>query len=511
MMSRPKPVVLCILDGWGVRNPASDNAIHLAHTPCMDNLYEHYPHSLLKTSGLDVGLPDGQMGNSEVGHMNIGSGRIMMQDLPRIDQAIKDRTLAVHPELSACISKLKAQGKGACHLLGLLSDGGVHAHIHHIISMAQLLAVEGIPVIVHAFLDGRDTPPQSAVTYVKQFEEATRAYPSIRLGTVSGRYYAMDRDKRWERVTLAYEAIIQGKGQHAAGALQAIEHAYQHAQYDEFIIPTVLGDYAGVSDNDALLMMNFRADRARELLEMCVDPHFKEVQRVRFPKWSEVLGMVEYSEHLRTWVKPLFSPMELNDILAEIISRAGLKQLHLAETEKYAHVTFFFNGGKEEPFEGESRILVPSPQVATYDLQPEMSALEVTEKLLEAIRQEQHDFIVVNYANTDMVGHSGNMDAAIKAVETVDQCIGRLFAAIEEKSGVLFVTADHGNAEQMHDDHTGMPHTAHTTGPVPFIMAGKVAKGRSLKDGRLCDIAPTILMVMDMDKPTSMTGASLLV
>jgi 2,3-bisphosphoglycerate-independent phosphoglycerate mutase len=508
-MSRPKPVVLCILDGWGVRAPAKDNAITLAHTPCMDHLLAAFPNTLLRTSGLDVGLPEGQMGNSEVGHMNIGSGRVVMQDLPRIDSAIQSGELANNPMLQKLITQVKAK-QGKCHLLGLLSDGGVHAHQEHILALSKIVASQGIKVEIHAFLDGRDTPPNSAVSYIAEFEKAIANEPNIRIATISGRYYAMDRDKRWDRVTLAYNAIALGKGSTMTKVVPTIEAYYKNNKYDEFILPTVLEGYQGVHDGDALLMANFRADRAREILQALVDPDCTDIIRPTIQKWSAAVGLVEYSERLNRWMEAMFLPVELDNILGEVVARQGLKQLRIAETEKYAHVTFFFNAGREEPFEGESRILIPSPQVATYDLRPEMSAGEITNKLVEVIGDNHYDLIIVNYANTDMVGHSGDIAAAIKAVEAVDRCLEKLFKAVNDKHGILIITADHGNAEQMLDEKTGIAHTAHTTGPVPLIVAGETVHGIRLKSGRLCDIAPTVLELMNIDKPYTMTGETLI-
>lgn len=503
------PVVLCILDGWGENHDKHHNAIATARTPAWDYLTSTYPRSLLETSGLAVGLPEGQMGNSEVGHMNIGSGRVVMQTLPRIDQAITDGSLATHPDLQKFIANLKKTGR-SCHLLGLLSPGGVHSHQEHMAVLAKVVAGAGIDVQVHAFLDGRDTPPSSALEYLAQFEKAVKGQKRISIKTISGRYYAMDRDKRWDRVELAYDAMVLGQGLRAASASQAVSNSYAASKTDEFVTPTIIGNYAGMSDGDGLIMANFRADRARQILHALVDPGFKGFKRKRIIRFGSTLGMVEYSTELNTWLPPLFQPEALRDILGEVVATTGKKQLRIAETEKYAHVTFFFNGGKEELFNGEDRILVPSPKVATYDLKPEMSAYEVTDKLLEAITSKAYDLIVVNFANTDMVGHTGDMEAAIKAVEAVDQCLGKLTQAIETQGGALLVTADHGNAEQMLDKESDEPHTAHTLNPVPFVLASKQIPQVSLQNGRLCDIAPTILELMQLPKPKAMTGVSLL-
>lgn len=508
--TRPKPILLAILDGWGCSDTRQDNAISLAHTPCWDALLQQYPHSQLMTSGLDVGLPEGQMGNSEVGHMNIGSGRVVMQELPRIDQAIKDGSLARNPEITAFINTLKSTG-GACHLLGLLSDGGVHAHQAHIIALAKIIASAGIRVHIHGFLDGRDTPPSSAVGFVNEVEQALGSVELANIATLSGRYYAMDRDKRWERVALAYDALLQAKGENATTPLAAIEQSYAAGKTDEFVLPTVIGEYSGMNDGDGVLMANFRSDRAREILESMVTPGFSGWQREKTVQLAAVLGMVEYSAELSRHVKTIFTADKLANILPEIIAREGLTQLRIAETEKYAHVTFFFSGGRELEFPGEQRILVPSPKVATYDLQPEMSAPLVTEKLLEAIASGGFDLIVVNFANGDMVGHTGDLAAAKQAVEVLDSCLGKLAPAILAADGLMLITADHGNAEQMTDPETGQPHTAHTMNPVPFVLIGNAVSSLQLKNGRLADIAPTILDIMNLPKPAEMSGSSLLV
>ncbi len=506
-MMRPKPVVLTILDGWGHRDENDNNAIAQANTPNLDTLYAHYPHGLINASELHVGLPSGQMGNSEVGHMNIGSGRVLMQELPKIDKAIEDGSLAQKPKLAEFIAKVKA-GTGTCHLMGLLSDGGVHSHQAHMAALANILVDNGINVFVHAFLDGRDTPPQSALGYVDTFEKASKAS----IATVSGRYYAMDRDKRWDRVQKAYDTLTQAAGVRHKTAKDAIEQSYAQEVNDEFVVPCVVGDYAGMSDGDGVLMCNFRADRAREILTALLDPAFDGFERSKQVKVAAALGMVEYSTDHAKLMDAIFPPEALSGILGEVVSKAGLKQLRIAETEKYAHVTFFFNGGREQEFDGEERILVPSPKVATYDLKPEMSAYEVTDKLVEAIEADRFDLIVVNYANTDMVGHSGNIDAAKKAVEAVDKCVGHLMEAVLAKDGAMLVTADHGNAEQMHDPKSGQAHTAHTLNLVPAIIVSNDFKDKeiSLPEGKLGDIAPTILQLLDLPQPAEMSGCSLL-
>lgn len=505
---RPKPVVLCILDGWGESDTREHNAIAQALTPHWDRLRAHYPRGVLSASESDVGLPAGQMGNSEVGHMNIGAGRIVMQDLPRIDQAIADGSLATNAQLAAFIAALKQSG-GTAHLLGLVSDGGVHSHQSHIAALANLLSDAGIAVAVHAFLDGRDTAPQSAKPCIAQLESHLKG---AKIVTVSGRYYAMDRDKRWDRVEQAYRAITASNGDHASDAQTAITQSYAAGKTDEFVLPTVIGDYRGVQPGDGLLMANFRADRARQLLHALVDPSFDQFAREAVPVWSATLGMVEYSEALSAIIPALFPQQSLEGNLGELVAAAKLKQLRIAETEKYAHVTFFFSGGRETPYEGEERILVPSPKVATYDLKPEMSAFEMTDKLVDAIESQAFDFIVVNYANTDMVGHSGDINAAMKAVEAVDACLGRVCAALDKTGGAMLITADHGNAECLHDADSGQPHTAHTLNFVPAILVAKdyVNTGATLPQGILADIAPTILDLLGLPKPAAMTGRSLI-
>lgn len=505
MSATPRPVVLCILDGWGYREEPADNAIALARTPVWNRWWRDCPHAFLRTSAGDVGLPAGQMGNSEVGHQNIGAGRIVLQDLPRIDQAVEDGSLAAMPALADFVARMRAAG-GCCHLMGLVSPGGVHAHQAHIVALARTLAEAGVPVRLHAFLDGRDTPPKSADGYVAEVEKQLEGVDA-RIATVIGRYYAMDRDKRWDRVALAYNAMVAAEGEAADAAAGAIEASYGRDVTDEFVLPTVVGGYGGMRDGDGLLMANFRADRAREILTALLDPAFDGFERGRIVRFAASLGMVSYSAALDELLPALFAPEALTDTLGEVVARAGLRQLRIAETEKYAHVTFFLNGGEERVFEGEERILVPSPKVATYDLQPEMSAPEVTDRLVAAIRGQTFDLIVVNYANPDMVGHTGILPAAIKAVETVDACLGRLEEALREVGGVMLVTADHGNIEQMTDD--GGPHTAHTTNPVPLVLVNGAA-GQAVGDGRLADLAPTVLGLMRQPVPAAMTGRSLL-
>jgi 2,3-bisphosphoglycerate-independent phosphoglycerate mutase len=508
-LSRPRPVVLCILDGWGERAKADDNAIETARAPNWHRLISHWPHAHLQASEHSVGLPDGQMGNSEVGHTNIGAGRVVLQDLPRIDGAIAEGTLAGMPALSDFIGKLKAS-RSTAHLMGLISPGGVHSHQHHIAALARILAEDGVPVAVHAFLDGRDTPPKAAALYMKQFQEEVSGLRDMRVATVCGRYYAMDRDKRWDRVEKAYRTIAGAIGRSAGDPVQAIEAAYDRGETDEFVEPTVISGYQGMRDGDGLLIANFRADRVREIAAALLDPDFSGFVREEKVSFVAALGLVEYSTELNRFLGVLFPPDDLTDTFGELVSRAGLKQLRLAETEKYAHVTFFFNGGRETVFPGEERILVPSPKVATYDQQPEMSAPEVTNKVVAAIQAGRFDVIVLNYANTDMVGHTGRMDAAIQAVETVDSCLGRLSEAVEAAGGTLVITADHGNAEMMRDPETGEPHTAHTLNPVPLVVVNPPAAIRHLEDGRLSDVAPTLLEILGLPKPAVMTGHSLI-
>ena len=506
--AKPKPVVLCILDGWGHREQREDNAIRQASTPVFDRLWATAPRALLRTSGDDVGLPPGQMGNSEVGHQNLGAGRIVMQDLPRIDAALAAGGLAALPAFEAFVAALKASG-GTCHLLGLLSSGGVHAHRDHILALARALAGEGIAVRIHAFLDGRDTPPKSAGDEMAAFLDAIAGLDDVRVATLTGRYFAMDRDQRWDRVVRAYGLLVAGEGGQAADATAAIHQAHARAETDEFVTPTAIGDYAGMADGDGLVMANFRADRAREILNALLDPDFDGFARPRRVDFAAALGMVSYSEALDRRLETLFAPEQPGDTLPEIVSAAGLRQLRIAETEKYAHVTFFLNGGSERVFEGEERILIPSPRVATYDLQPEMSAPELTDRLVGAIREGGFDLVVVNYANPDMVGHTGDLAAARRAVETVDTCLGRLETALVEVGGTMLVTADHGNVEMMRDTETGQAHTAHTTNPVPLLLVnppGAIA----LADGRLADVAPTVLELLNLEPPKVMTGRSLI-
>jgi 2,3-bisphosphoglycerate-independent phosphoglycerate mutase len=506
---RPRPLVLCILDGWGLRSDTPDNAMSRAHLPVWHRLMARWPHARLEASEHYVGLPDRQMGNSEVGHTNLGAGRLVIQDLPRIDAAIASGELAQMPDLRDFIERLKAS-RGAAHVMGLLSPGGVHSHQDQIAALARIVATSGVAVAVHAFLDGRDTPPKAALTHLEKFHNDVAGLDNLVVATLGGRYYAMDRDKRWDRVAQAYEAIVDGKGEIAGTTAEAVEAAYARGETDEFVRPTVIAGYRGISDGEGLLIANFRADRVREIAAALLDPDFCGFARARRVRFSAALGLVEYSTELNRFLRTLFPPEDLEDTFGEVIAKAGLTQLRIAETEKYAHVTFFFNGGRETAFPGEERILVPSPKVPTYDLQPEMSALEVTDKIVDAIEAGRCDVIVLNYANADMVGHTGRLDAAIKAVETIDRCLGRLASAVEKAGGTLVVTADHGNAETMHDPQTGGPHTAHTLNPVPLLIVHPPAMVARLEDGRLADVAPTLLDILGIDKPASMTGRSLI-
>ncbi len=504
----PRPVVLTILDGWGLAPPGPTNAIAAANTPVFDRLMAAATGAQLQASEHHVGLPAGQMGNSEVGHTNLGAGRVVMQDLPRLDQAVSDGTLIDRPAFDRLRAALQTTG-GACHLLGLVSPGGVHSHQSHIVALAKSLAAAGVRVVLHAFTDGRDTPPQSAAGYLAAVAAALGGVPGVTIGTVIGRFYALDRDQRWDRVEAAWQALVLAKGEGASDAAAAIQAGYGRGETDEFIRPTVLNGYPGIRDGDGIVFANFRADRAREILHALLDPAFTGFSRPVLPQIAHAVGMVEYSTALNAFVDTAFPPERLEVTLGQVVAAAGKRQLRIAETEKYAHVTFFFNGGEETVFDGEDRILVPSPKVATYDLAPEMSAVEVTDKVVAAIGSGTFDLVVLNFANTDQVGHSGVFEAAVVAVECVDRCLGRVVAAVEAAGGVIVVTADHGNAEQMWDPETSGPHTAHTLNPVPILLAGHTGD-RRLVDGRLADVAPTLLELMGLGVPPAMTGRSLL-
>ena len=505
-----KPVMLLILDGWGYRdNVTADNAIEQGHTPNWHRILKENPHCFIETSGLSVGLPDGQMGNSEVGHMNLGAGRVVMQDLPRIDQSIKNGEFAKNDVLLELIKTLK-ENKKSCHIMGLMSPGGVHSSQEHIVAACRVLNDNGIQTWVHAFLDGRDTPPQSAIDFVASFEKSIAELPYVKIATVAGRFYAMDRDKRWDRVELAYNNMVLAEGNRFTSAVEAIKTSYNNGVNDEFVLPCVVGNYTGMEDGDAVLMMNFRADRAREILYAVSDKDFNGFERKKVIKTSINVGLTEYSVDHNRFMKTMFGPEVLKNIFGEVVAEHGLTQLRIAETEKYAHVTFFFNGGEEREFKGEERILVPSPKVATYDLKPEMSVFEVTEKLVDVIENQRFDVIVCNFANGDMVGHTGIMDAALKAVAAVDECLGKVEAAIKKVGGVLFITADHGNAEKMVDETTGAPYTAHTVGKVRGVLINDKEEIKGLRNGKLADIAPTLLELLHINKPAEMNGESLI-
>ena len=501
-----RPVMLVILDGWGWRELNEDNAVRLAHTPTFDRLWGNGPHAFLTTCGEDVGLPEGQFGNSEVGHLNIGAGRVVMQELPRISRAARDGSLATNPELLALIAAAQ-KGTGVCHMVGLVSPGGVHAHQDHAIALAKILTEAGLTVLVHVITDGRDTPPRSAGGFVAAFEAALPEGASI--ATVSGRYYAMDRDNRWERVERAFDVMIEGDGPGFETAAEAIATGYEDDLGDEFMLPAVIGDYEGVEDGDALLVFNFRADRIRQLLTAFLDPAFTGFERPRLPAFSAVVGLTQYSTALDRFMRTLFPQISMDKLLGQVVAEAGRRQLRMAETEKYPHVTYFMNGGVETPNPGEERIMVPSPKVATYDLQPEMSAPELTAKAVAQIDSGVFDLIILNFANPDMVGHTGILAAAITAVETVDKGLGDIAAAVARAGGALVVTADHGNCELMRDPVTHEPHTAHTLNPVPVVVMG-APPGATLANGRLADIAPTLLALMGLPQPKEMTGVNLL-
>ncbi len=509
-----KPTVLMILDGYGINEKTEGNAIKMAKTPVMDMLLKKYPHAKGYASGLDVGLPNGQMGNSEVGHLNIGAGRIVYQELTRITKAIEDGDFFENPELKESMENCK-KNNSALHIMGLVSDGGVHSHNTHLYALVKMAKNNGIEkVYIHAFLDGRDTPPTSGKEYLEQLEEELRSIGVGKIATVSGRYYAMDRDKRWDRTQKAYEAMLQGKGNKAASSDECITNSYAAGVIDEFVIPTVITDEEGlpvgkIEENDSIVFFNFRPDRAREITRAIVDGEFDGFEREKRLNSFFFVCFTRYDDTLPN-VHIAFKPQKLDNTLGEYISSLGLKQLRTAETEKYAHVTFFFNGGVEEPNPGEDRILVPSPKVATYDLKPEMSAYEVCDVLVENILSQKYDLIIINFANSDMVGHTGVMEAAIKAVEAVDECVGRAVDAIVETGGQMIICADHGNSDQMIDYETGEPMTAHTTNPVPLVLVN-YTDGIGIKDGRLSDLAPTLLEMMDLPKPKEMTGESLLV
>ncbi|KJS14496.1 MAG: phosphoglyceromutase [Peptococcaceae bacterium BRH_c4b] len=507
------PLLLVITDGWGLTDKDQGNAIARAHKPNMDKFLSLYPQTTIIASGEDVGLPEGQMGNSEVGHLNIGAGRVVYQDLTRITKSIKSGDFFANDMLLAALNNA-LKNNSSLHIMGLLSDGGVHSHITHLFALLEMAKKKHLEkVYLHCFLDGRDTPPNSGAEYIQQLEVKIKELGVGRIATVIGRYYAMDRDRRWERVRQAYRAMVLGDGLKAKSALMAVRDSYDHDKTDEFVLPTIIEDGAGkpvasIREGDSIIFFNFRPDRAREITRSLVDDNFNDFDRPR--EWPKVffVCMTQYDKTIETPVA--FRPHNIINTLGEVLASKNIKQLRLAETEKYAHVTFFFNGGVEPPNPGEDRILVPSPKVPTYDLKPEMSALEVTSTLLEQLGQDKYKVIIMNYSNPDMVGHTGNFEAAVKAIETVDHCLGTVAEAVLSKEGVVIITADHGNAEQMKDEH-GQPFTAHTTDPVPFILVGKEYTGIKLRPGRLEDIAPTMLNLLGIKKPAQMTGESLIV
>jgi 2,3-bisphosphoglycerate-independent phosphoglycerate mutase len=504
-MSRPRPVILCILDGWGNRADPVANAPALADVPTFRRIMATCPTAELITHGPDAGLPTGQMGNSEVGHTNIGAGRVVAMDLGQIDLAIEDGSFARKPAILGFADRLRASG-GTAHLMGVVSDGGVHGHVAHIVAAAQVLRGQGLPVTLHAVTDGRDVAPVSAEGFMADL--VAHLPEGVRIGTVCGRYYAMDRDNRWDRVALAFGAIARGEGARAPDALAAVRTAHAAGTTDEFILPTVIGDYAGLSERDGFFCLNFRADRAREILAALAQPDFDGFDRGPAPRLAARLGMAEYSEAHNEWYDAVFPRRVITNTLGEWVSAHGLTQFRVAETEKYPHITFFLNGGRETPYPGEDRKMPPSPKVATYDLAPEMAAAEVADAVVGAIARP-YDLIVVNFANPDMVGHTGDLAAAIRACEAVDRGLAQIVAALEVAGGAMLLTADHGNCETMVDPVTGGPHTAHTMNPVPVAVIGG-PPGARLRNGRLADVAPTVLDLLGLPLPPEMTGRSLI-
>ena len=503
-----KPVMLMILDGFGIAPMSDGNAVETAKKPNFDRLMKNYPNTKLQASGLFVGLPDGQMGNSEVGHLNIGAGRIIYQELTRITKEIEDGGFFTNEALMAAINNAK-ENNAALHLMGLLSDGGVHSHIDHLKGLLDLAKKSGVKeVYLHGFMDGRDVPPSSGKDFVVEIEKYMNEIGIGKIATLSGRYYAMDRDNRWERVELAYNAMVLGKGETASSAVEAIDKSYHDNKTDEFVLPVVVDNNGMIKNGDSVIFFNFRPDRAREITRAINDKEFSGFNRETLN--LTFVTMTQYDKTLEG-VQVAYRPQTIENTLGEYVSNKGLNQLRIAETEKYAHVTFFFNGGVEKEYAGEDRALVSSPKVATYDLKPEMSAYEVTEELIKRIDEDKYDMIILNYANPDMVGHTGVMSAAVKAIETVDECLGKVADKILEKDGTLFITADHGNAETMIDFSTGNPFTAHTTDPVPFVWVSNRTEGRALKEGKLADIAPTMLNEMGLEKPEEMTGECLII
>ena len=507
-----KPLVLMILDGWGINEKVQGNAILNARTPNFDRLLRHFPNTVLESSGLAVGLPEGQMGNSEVGHLNLGAGRIVYQEFTRISEDIKSGRFFENEKLVNAVRRAREAGK-ALHLMGLLSDGGVHSHIDHLIALLELCLKEDMKrVYIHAFLDGRDVPPANAAIYIERIESEMSRIGIGKIATIAGRYYAMDRDRRWERTEKAYNAMVLGEGLKAESAREALEEAYKRGETDEFVIPTVIVDESGkpvatVEEGDSVIFFNFRPDRARQLTYAFCEEDFQGFARKRGFFFVHFVCMTQYDAKVKN-AHVAYEPLSMKNIFAEVISGEGLRQLRIAETEKYAHVTFFFNGGIERPFPGEERILIPSPKVPTYDLKPEMSAYEVTDAVINKINEDIYDVIIMNYANPDMVGHTGVYEAAVKAIEAVDQCMGRVVDAVIRKNGTVIITADHGNAEKMVDYETGEAHTAHTSDPVPFILVSD--RNYGLRSGILADVAPTMLELLGIAKPEEMTGRSLI-
>ena len=504
-----KTTMLMILDGFGINEKEEGNAVKMANIPNIKRILKQYPNTILHTSGLDVGLPEGQMGNSEVGHTNIGAGRIVYQELTRITKSIEDGDFFSIPELVTAIENCK-KNHSKLHIMGLVSDGGVHSHQRHLFALLELAKRKDFEdVYVHCFLDGRDTPPASAEGYLAELEAKMSEKGVGKIATIMGRFYAMDRDKRWNRIQKAYDAMVKGEGEKASSASVAIENSYQKEVFDEFVVPTVICNndkpVAKIEENDSVIFFNFRPDRAREITRAIVDEEFDGFERDYFK--TNFVTFTNYDETIKN-VSVAFKKTEIKNTFGEIISKHGMTQLRIAETEKYAHVTFFFNGGEEKQYEGEDRILIPSPKVETYDMKPEMSAFEVTENVLNAIHSRKYDSIILNFANPDMVGHTGNIEAVIKALESLDGCVEKIVEAIEEEHGILLITADHGNCEQMIDYKTGEPHTAHTTNPVPLVLVGK--DDVKLKEGRLADLAPTMLDLIGLEKPEEMTGESLI-
>ncbi|WMS85785.1 2,3-bisphosphoglycerate-independent phosphoglycerate mutase [Pleionea litopenaei] len=504
MNVKPKPMILLILDGWGYSEDPKNNAIMAAQTPNFDRLWQECPHTLISGSGLDVGLPSGQMGNSEVGHLNLGAGRVVYQDYTRITAAIEDGSFYDNATLVRAIEKAVATDN-AVHIMGLLSPGGVHSHEEHIFAALKLAKLKGAKkVYLHAFLDGRDMPPRSAEASIKAAEQAIAELGIGQIASLSGRYFAMDRDQRWDRVEKAYRLMTEGEAEFsAATALEGLQMAYARDENDEFVQPTVIGEPVTIADGDSVIFMNYRADRARQITRAFVDPSFNGFERPRTIALNDFVMLTQYAADIQT--STAYPPLSHKNVLGEYLQTLGMKQLRIAETEKYAHVTFFFNGGVETPFDGEERKLIPSPQVATYDLQPEMNAPLMADEMVSAIKSQEYQVIIGNFANPDMVGHTGKFDATVKAIEAIDRCLGKIISALEEVGGELLLTADHGNAEKMADETTGQAHTAHTSGPVPFIYFGRPAEV-VIDDGVLADVAPTLLTLMGLEVPKEMTG-----